>query len=126
MVASCALDERSIEEVSQGNDEVRRILAWAPPATSLILGPEGELLAELQVGGEGHGGGRNQCFALDQKQFHDVVGYYNRFDIFRLAVDQRPNRPVTLIRDESEATAARHEESRSTGEAPFATSPSNI
>jgi hypothetical protein len=39
VVASCALDERSIEEVSQGKAEVGRILTSAPPATSMILGP---------------------------------------------------------------------------------------
>jgi nitrilase len=53
VVASCALDEQAISEVSQGDAEVRRILASAPPATSMILGPQGELLAEPHVGGEG-------------------------------------------------------------------------
>ena len=31
-----------------------------------------------------------------QKQFHDVVGYYNRFDIFKLTVDRSPNNPVSF------------------------------
>ena len=107
VVASCALDERSIEEVSQGDGEVRRILTLAPPATSMILGPEGDLLAEPLVGGEGMVVAEiDVSRSIEQKQFHDIVGYYNRFDIFRLAVDQRPNRPIILIRDESEATVA--------------------
>ena len=102
VVASCALDQRTIDEVSQGDGEVRRILTSASPATSLILGPQGELIAEPQVGGEGLVIAEiDVSLSIEQKQIHDVVGYYNRFDIFRLTVDQRPNRPVTLIRDEA-------------------------
>jgi predicted amidohydrolase len=104
VVASCALDERSIDAVAQGNDELRQILTSAPPATSMILGPQGELLAEPQIGGEGMVLAEiDISISIEQKQFHDIVGSYNRFDIFRLAVDQRPNLPVTLIRDHSDA-----------------------
>jgi hypothetical protein len=38
--------------------------------------------------------------SIEQKQIHDIVGSYNRFDVFRLSVDQRSNQPITLIRDE--------------------------
>jgi nitrilase len=125
VVASCALDERSIEAVSQGNQELRRILTSAPPATSMILGPQGELLAEPHVGGEGMVVAEiDVSLSIEQKQFHDIVGYYNRFDIFRLAVDQRPNRPVTLIREESEPNRVPRNESQSVSEALFASSDS--
>jgi len=53
------------------------------------------------------------------------VGYYNRFDIFRLVVDQRPNRPITLIREESEAKRALHNESQPVTDALFASSEFN-
>ena len=67
----------------------------------MILGPQGELIAEPQVGGEGLVIAEiDVSLSIEQKQIHDIVGNYNRFDIFRLTVDQRPNRPVTLIRDE--------------------------
>jgi nitrilase len=101
VVASCALDEQAIGEVCQGDAELRRILASAPPATSMILGPQGELLAEPQVGGEGMVVAEiDISLSIEQKQIHDIVGSYNRFDVFRLTVDQRPNRPITVIRDE--------------------------
>ena len=64
--------------------------------------------------------------SIEQKQFHDIVGYYNRFDIFRLVVDQRANRPVTLIREESEVKRTLHNESQSVSEALFASSDSII
>jgi hypothetical protein len=31
---------------------------------------------------------------VEPKQFHDVVGYYNRFDVFKLEVDRTRRRPV--------------------------------
>src|SRR3546814_19890763 len=34
---------------------------------------------------------------VEPKQFHDVVGYYNRFDIFRFSVDSTPRPPVTFV-----------------------------
>ena len=110
VVASCALDERSIEEVSQGDREVRKILDSAPPATSMILSPEGEPLAEPQVGGEGMVvADIDASRSIEQKQFHDIVGSYNRFDIFRLAVDQRPNRAITVLNCEPESTLFKDE-----------------
>ncbi|MGE5535862.1 MAG: carbon-nitrogen hydrolase family protein, partial [Acidobacteriota bacterium] len=33
---------------------------------------------------------------VEPKQFHDVVGYYNRFDIFDVTVDRRANRPISF------------------------------
>jgi predicted amidohydrolase len=111
VVASCALDERTIEEVSQGNSEVRDILNSAPPAASMILGPQGEPLTEPQVGGEGIlVADLDVALSIEQKQFHDIVGYYNRFDIFRLVVDQRPQSPISVVSSalEAEETADDH------------------
>ena len=34
----------------------------------------------------------NQC--IEPKQFHDVVGYYNRFDIFRVGINRDGIAPV--------------------------------
>ena len=36
---------------------------------------------------------------VEPKQFHDVVGYYNRFDIFRLEVDRTPRDPASFSGD---------------------------
>lgn len=107
VVASCALDEQAIEQVSQGNSEVRAILNSASPAASMILGPQGEPLAKPQVGGEGIVvADIDVALSIEQKQFHDIIGHYNRFDIFRLTVDQRPQRPITVISGGLEAEEA--------------------
>jgi aliphatic nitrilase len=35
--------------------------------------------------------------SVEPKQFHDVVGGYNRFDIFALSVNRSARRPATFI-----------------------------
>ena len=34
--------------------------------------------------------------SIEYKMAHDIVGYYNRFDIFHLEVDPTPNRSVWI------------------------------
>jgi len=38
--------------------------------------------------------------AVEPKQFHDVVGYYNRFDVFGLTVNRTRLRPARFVGDE--------------------------
>lgn len=40
---------------------------------------------------------------IELKQFHDVVGYYNRFDIFRLDIDRTPREPATFVEETASA-----------------------
>ena len=37
----------------------------------------------------------------EPKQIHGVVGYYNRFDIFKLTVDRSANRPIAFEMESS-------------------------
>jgi hypothetical protein len=41
--------------------------------------------------------------ASNQKQFHHVVGYYHRFDVFALTVNRSACRPATFIDDRHNA-----------------------
>jgi nitrilase len=34
--------------------------------------------------------------SIELKMMHDIVGHYNRFDIFHLEVDPTPNQPVRI------------------------------
>lgn len=106
VVASCALDDATIEEVSQGDATIEALLRSSPPPASMIIGPTGEMLTAPLVAAEGMVvADVDLSLAIEQKQFHDLVGYYNRFDIFRLTVDQRPNQPVFLVKDEGDSLA---------------------
>jgi hypothetical protein len=70
----------------------------APRGVSLVLGPTGVPVSEVVSGEEKIlycDIDLQECVEL--KQFHDVVGYYNRFDIFRLEVDRSRRRPVNFL-----------------------------
>ena len=76
---------------SQGDD------GWVEPGNSVIVGPNGELLA---------GPARHEETILTAdidldavraaRRLFDPVGHYNRPDVFRLTVDTRPRVPFVL------------------------------
>ena len=63
----------------------------------MIVGPNGEQLADPVIGGEGMVVAETDIArSIEQKMAHDIVGYYNRFDIFHLEFDPTPNRPIWI------------------------------
>jgi aliphatic nitrilase len=97
IVASGFLPREAIDMISRGNSGVRDLLEQSPKSVSMILGPDGLPISETLRDEEGI------VYAdLDleksvvTKQFQDVVGYYNRFDIFELTVSRRAMSPVRL------------------------------
>ncbi len=117
IVSSCILDGDAIDQVSKGNPDIREFLERAPPPISLILGPTGEMIAEPVIGKEGMViADIDVAQCIEQKQAHDIVGYYNRFDIFHLEVDFTPNLPIwpkglceeAPPKDEDESSSEKH------------------
>lgn len=76
----------------------RDMLTGRPNACSAIFGPEGTAITDLLIDDEGIVYGEidlSKCVA--PKQLHDIIGHYNRFDVFRLMIDRRPLVPVSVI-----------------------------
>ena len=51
----------------------------------MVIGPSGEAISDTLCESEGllyQDIDISQC--VEPKQFHDIVGYYNRFDVFEL------------------------------------------
>lgn len=101
VVSSSFLDEDTIALVAGDDARAERIVRETPGASAMIVGPEGEMLATLPAEREG------LIFAdLDLsrttvlKQHHDLVGYYNRFDIFEFTVNRARLVPARF-RDEA-------------------------
>lgn len=95
LVASCVLDDYAIEQVAQGDPEIRSLLEASPAPASMILGPNGDFLTDPLVGGEGMAIATiDVAQSIEYKQAHDIVGYYNRFDIFHFEFDPTPHRPI--------------------------------
>src|SRR5256885_7176219 len=78
---------------------MKRAKPWKlVPAVSMILGPSGEILGDTLCESEGllyQDIDIAQC--VEPKQFHDVVGYYNRFDIFELTVTRKRLSPIQFL-----------------------------
>jgi nitrilase len=97
IVASACLD-RSLLDALRGLDPAaRETLETSPRGVSMVIGPSGEVISDTLCESEGllyHEVDIAQC--VEPKQFHDVVGYYNRFDVFELKVDRTRRSPIRL------------------------------
>jgi aliphatic nitrilase len=99
LVASACVDHtlRHAIEAALGR-EALQILEKSPRGISVVLDPTGTPLGEALCRDEGilyAAIELAQC--VEPRQFHDVVGSYNRFDIFTLSVDRSPRRPATFL-----------------------------
>ena len=69
----------------------------------MFIGPSGEVISDTLCESEGllyQDIDIAQC--VEPKQFHDVVGYYNRFDVFDLKVTRKRLSPIQFL-DETAA-----------------------
>lgn len=97
VVASSFMDARMRDGIAKGDPDIARILEESPRGVSLIVGPSGSPISELRSEEEGIVyADIDVADCVEPRQLHDVAGYYNRFDIFRLTVDRSANRPVTF------------------------------
>lgn len=110
VVASSYMDKSMYRELAALNKEASRILDNTPRGVSMVIGPTGDPVGETWSDKEGIlYTDIDLAACVEPKQFHDVVGYYNRFDIFKLTVDRSANRPISF---EAEAVDKASEISR--------------
>lgn len=67
-------------------------------AASFFVDPTGETMGDMLQDQEGIAYAEfdlTRC--IEPKQFHDVVGYYNRFDIFDLTVNRKRLKPINFL-----------------------------
>jgi aliphatic nitrilase len=101
IVASAFLDAATMAALRGLDDEARETLERSPRGVSMVLGPSGEVISDTLCDSEGllyHTIDLGDC--VEPKQFHDVAGYYNRFDIFRLTVNRQRLTPISLSKGE--------------------------
>ncbi len=97
VVVSGFLDAAMRDELGGISADARRILDESPRGVSMVIGPAGEPVSEVLADREGLLYAEIDTAAcVEPKQFHDVVGYYNRFDVFHLTVDRSRLRPITF------------------------------
>ena len=100
IVASAYMDKPYRDGLAKGDPEAARILDNSPRGVSMIVNPMGQIIGDVMCEEEGILYAEiDLADCVEPRQLQDVVGYYNRFDIFKLTVDRSANRPVTFEMD---------------------------
>ena len=88
-IVSCSAMSQEIIDAVGFDEKTRKMLSGKPNAFSGIFGPDGRLVTPPLIDDEGIVYAEidiNRC--IEPKQYHDIIGGYNRFDIFKLNVDR--------------------------------------
>jgi aliphatic nitrilase len=109
-VVSCSTVSKEILDAMESlSPKARELLSRKHSAFSGVLGPDGRVVGEPLIDDEGI------CYAdidlarcIQPRQMHDVIGHYNRFDIFDLRVNRRPLMAARFFGD-SEAVIENNE-----------------
>lgn len=102
IVACSTVSEEIVAAMSAVRPENRSLLERENSAFSGIIDPAGNLIGDALIDQEGIVYADIDLSACIQpKQMHDIIGAYNRFDIFDLRIDRRP-RGSAFFRDEVE------------------------
>lgn len=98
VVACSTVSEEIIAAMEQAKPGVRSLLERKNSAFSAIIGPDGRVVGQPLIDEEGIVYGEidlSRC--IQPKQMHDIIGHYNRFDIFELKVNTAPQRSLNLV-----------------------------
>lgn len=94
------LDSTTRDFLVNHDPSIADIIDESAKAASFFIDPTGEPIGETLQADEGILYGDfdiGRC--VEPKQFHDVVGYYNRFDIFKLSVRREREHPIAFCDD---------------------------
>lgn len=100
VVASAFLDKSAYDAMKSLDAGARETLEQSPRGISVVIGPSGEVISDTLCEDEGLLYQDIDIAAcVEPKQFHDVAGYYNRFDVFNLTVNRQRQAPVNFSGD---------------------------
>lgn len=97
IVSTSTISDEIIAAMEQLVPDARAKLERKSSAFSGIIGPDGRVIGDALIDDEGivyADIDLGRC--IQPKQMHDILGHYNRFDIFDLRVNRRPLAPVTF------------------------------
>ncbi len=98
IVCAGYMDDRMRDFLVARDPNVAAIIDQSPRAASMFVDPTGAQIGKSLQNEEGilyANLDLNQC--IEPKQYHDVVGYYNRFDVFDLRITRERQKPATWI-----------------------------
>jgi predicted amidohydrolase len=95
VVSSSALSGEIVDQLCT-TDQQRALMLERPASISVIYGPDGLPVCKPIIDEEGIAYGDIDLEReIELKQFHDIVGHYNRFDVFSLRLNRRPIQPLS-------------------------------
>jgi aliphatic nitrilase len=110
IVTAGYMDKAMREFFIARDPKVADIIDGTQRAASFFVDPTGETLGDHLQEEEGIGYAEfdlQRC--IEPKQFHDVVGYYNRFDVFDLTINRKRLAPARFVDfPEASESAADH------------------
>ncbi len=98
IVACSTISPEIVEAMTATHPASRELLARRNSAFSGILGPDGRVIGEPLIDEEGivyADIDLSRC--IQPRQMHDITGHYNRFDIFDLQVNRRPQASARFL-----------------------------
>lgn len=87
---------------ASGDSQAIEVLENTPRAATQFLDPTGAVIGDTLQSEEGIAYATFDLAAcIEPKQFHDIVGYYNRFDVFSIEINRRRLTPAKFSPDEA-------------------------
>jgi len=98
-IVSCSTVSKEIMDVLKADvPNAEELLTRKNSAFSGFIGPNGAVIGEPLIDDEGIVyADIDLAKCIQPKQMHDILGHYNRFDIFDLRVNVAPTRKITFI-----------------------------
>ncbi len=104
LVSTSTVNEEMVKML--GETEEKRQFMTSANAYSAIYGPNGEVLASIE-------GEEGIIYAdvdieleIPRKQWHDIIGHYNRFDVLSLNLNKDADQPVRFLTNRPSASDA--------------------
>jgi len=95
VVCAAFFDNNTKRITAAGDEDAMEVLQNATQATTQFFGPDAVQIGDELCEEEGIAYAEvdlNKC--IEEKQLHDVVGGYNRYDIFDLKITRKRDEPV--------------------------------
>jgi aliphatic nitrilase len=98
IVTAGFMDDKMRSELIFREPRIASVVDATPRAASFFVGPTGDQISKLLQDEEGIVYADIDIgLCVEPKQFHDVVGYYNRFDVFDLKIRRDRHRPASFV-----------------------------
>lgn len=103
-IVSCSTISQEIKDALRDDvPNVDKLLDRKSSAFSGFIGPNGAVIGTPLIDDEGIVYAEiDLAKCIQPKQMHDILGHYNRFDIFDLRVNTAPTRKITFIDNHEE------------------------